>query len=341
MAQDPIKVAVVQAAPVFMDLASSVEKACGLIAAAALQGATLIVFPEAFLPGYPDWVWTVPAHERKVINEAYRELLQNAVDIPSEATGKLCRAAHEAGAFVTIGVNERNAEASGTTLYNTLLFIDAEGTLVGRHRKLIPTAPERLMWAQGDGSTLQVYDTPMGKLSGLICWENYMPLARYAMYAWGSRIHVAPTWDSGEPWLSTMRHIAKEGRLYVIGCCQAIQTSDIPDRFAFKRFYPPGTKWINSGDSCVVDPEGRIVAGPLHEKEATLFCDLDPGLVAASRWKLDVAGHYARPDVFQLTVVRKAKAMIGEKAVKKVKKAKHVAKPKRIAKPRKGKKRGR
>ena len=329
MAQDPIKVAVVQAAPVFMNREATVDKACGLISAAALQGAKLIVFPEAFIPGYPDWVWTVPTRERKVIDEAYRELLQNAVDIPSDATGKLCRAAREAGAFVTIGVNERNAEASGTTLYNTLLFIDAEGTLVGRHRKLIPTAPERLMWAQGDGSTLQVYDSPMGKLSGLICWENYMPLARYAMYAWGSRIHVAPTWDSGEPWLSTMRHIAKEGRLYVIGCCQAIKTSDIPDRFAFKRFYPPGDEWINGGDSCVVDPDGKIIAGPLREEEAILFCDLDSGLVAASRWKLDVAGHYARPDVFQLTVVRKAKAMIGEKVVKKEKKTKHAAKPKK------------
>ena len=155
--------------------------------------------------------------EEGVLNELYAELLSNSVTIPSDATDRLCRAARLANAYVVMGMSERNVEASGASLYNTMLYIDAQGEILGKHRKLVPTGGERLVWAQGDGSTLQVYDTPLGKLGGLICWENYMPLARYTMYAWGTQIYVAATWDRGQPWLSTLRHIAKEGRVYVIG----------------------------------------------------------------------------------------------------------------------------
>jgi nitrilase len=309
----PYKVAAVQIAPVFLDRGGTVDKALRYLDEAVKTGANLVVFPEALVPGYPDWVWSVPARE-DLLDHLYAELLENSVEIPSDTTRRLCDAARAAGVFIVMGVNERNTEASGGSLYNTLLFINERGELVGRHRKLIPTGGERLMWGQGDGSTLQVYDTPAGKLSGLICWENYMPLARNAMYAWGSRIHVASTWDRGEPWLSTVRHIAKEGRVYVINCCQAFHRNDIPDRLGHKRYYPPEKQWINAGDSAIVDPEGQFVAGPLHEAEGIVYADIDPQALTGPRWMLDVAGHYARPDVFHLTVLREAKAMIGDHA---------------------------
>src|SRR5919205_2675476 len=222
------KIAAVQTAPVFMDREATVAKACELIAEAGQSGAGLVVFPEAFILTYPDWVWRIPPGEHGMLADLYAELLEQSVTLPGPATDQLCRAARQAGVYVVIGLNERNAQASNASLYNTLLYIDAEGNLLGKHQKLVPTAPERMIWAQGDGSTLQVYDTPFGKLGGLICWENYMPLARYAMYAWGTQIYVAATWDRGEPWLSTLRHIAKEGGVYVIGCCTALRKSDLP-----------------------------------------------------------------------------------------------------------------
>jgi len=297
------KVAAVQAAPVFLDRTATIDKACELIAAAGREGARLIVFPEAFIPAYPDWVWAIPSGEEEVLNELYAELLANAVTIPSDATDVLCRAARLARAHVVMGMSERNAEASGASLYNTLLYIDDQGQILGKHRKLVPTGGERLVWAQGDGSTLHVYDTPFGKLGGLICWENDMPLARYTMYAWGTQIYVAATWDRGQPWLSTLRHIAKEGRVYVIGRSIAMRKDDIPDSFAFKqKFYANADEWINIGDSAIVNPDGAFIAGPVRMKEEILYAEVDPRQMRGPKWMLDVAGHYARPDVFELTV---------------------------------------
>lgn len=210
-----------------------------------------------------------------------------------------------------VGLNERNAEASNASLYNTLLYIDAKGNLLGKHQKLVPTAPERMVWAQGNGSTLGVFDTPFGKLSGLICWENYMPLARYALYAWGVQICLAPTWDRGEPWLSTLRHIAKEGQVYVIGCSIALHKEDLPDRFEFKsKYYAEAGEWINKGDSVIVGPGGEFIAGPLHKEQGMLYADLDSRQMRGPKWNLDVAGHYARPDVFQLTISKDDHPMI-------------------------------
>ena len=305
------KVAAVQAAPVFLDRTATIDKACELIAAAGREGARLIVFPEAFIPAYPDWVWAIPSGEEEVLNELYAELLANAVTIPSDATDVLCRAARLARAHVVMGMSERNAEASGASLYNTLLYIDDQGQILGKHRKLVPTGGERLVWAQGDGSTLHVYDTPFGKLGGLICWENYMPLARYTMYAWGTQIYVAATWDRGQPWLSTLRHIAKEGRVYVLGCCIAMRKDDIPDTFSFKeKFYAGSDEWINIGDSAIVNPDGVFIAGPLRMKEEILYAEIDPRQMYGPRWMLDVAGHYARPDVFELIVHADVRRMI-------------------------------
>ena len=305
------KIAAVQATPVFLDREATVSKARELIAEAGRSGARLIVFPEAFIPPYPYWVWRIPPSQHRMLADVYAELLEQSVEIPGPVTEELSKAAREAEVYVVMGLNERNAQASNASLYNTLLYIDPEGNLLGKHQKLVPTAPERMVWAQGDGSTLEVYDTSMGKLSGLICWENYMPLARYALYAWGTQIYVAPTWDNGEPWLSTLRHIAKEGRTYVVGCSIAMRKEDIPDQFEFKaKYYSEVGKWINKGGSAIVSPDGKFVAGPLNEEEGIIYAEVDPRQMRAPKWNLDVAGHYARPDVFQLSVSKEDRPII-------------------------------
>ena len=306
-----LKIAAVQAAPVFLEREATIDKACRLIAEAGEQGANLVVFPESFVPAYPDWVWAVPAGETTLLNALYAELLANAVEIPGPATERLSQAAKLAGVYVAIGLTERNVEASGASLYNTLLFLDSAGGILGKHRKLVPTGGERLVWAQGDGSTLAVYETRFGKMGGLICWENYMPLARYALYAWGVQIYIAATWDRGEPWLSTLRHIAKEGGVVVVGCGMALRKADLPDRFELKqRFYQNAGEWINVGDSAIVNPDGEFIAGPLREQEGILYAEIDLAQMRGLKWMLDVAGHYARPDVFELIVHREARPMI-------------------------------
>ncbi len=291
-----------------MDRDATIAKACRLIAEVGSAGADLAVFPEAFVPGYPLWVWFIPAGHTHPLREAYAELVANAVTVPSDATDRLCAAAKQAGITVAIGINELNAEGSGTTIYNTLLYIGPDGRILGKHRKVMPTGGERIVWALGDGSDLEVYDLAFGRLGGLLCWENYMPLARYAMSAWGTEIFVAPTRHRGEPWLSTMRHVAKEGRCYVIGCCTPMHKNDVPDRLAFKEKYLGAVDgWINPGDSVIVDPDGKFVAGPASHEETILFADFDRSKITGPRWQLDVAGHYARPDIFELVVHRSAK----------------------------------
>jgi nitrilase len=297
-------VAAAQHSSVFLDREASVAKACRLIAEAAARGAELLVFPEAFVPGYPDWVWTVPNSRGAVLNPLYQELLDNAISIPDESTEQLCEAARSAGILVAIGVNERNAEASGSSLFNTLLWISEDGEILGTHRKLMPTGGERTVWSQGDGRGLRSRDSAVGRIGGLLCWENYMPLARQALYQEGIEIHVAPTWDSSEPWLLAMRHIAREGGVFVVSCCQALRKDEIPDRYEFKELYPKDREWINAGNSCIVDPRGQLLAGPLSATQEILYAELDLSLVAAARRMFDPAGHYARPDVLRFSVNR-------------------------------------
>jgi len=297
------KVAAVAATPAFLDRDTTVEKACELIATAAAAGARLIVFPETFIPTYPMWAWEIPPSETLLMAELHAELVRQSVPIPSVATERLGEAAREAGAFVVMGVNEPATDTAGASLFNTTVYFGADGEILGRHRKLVPTAPERLVWTPGDGSTLEVFDTPIGKLGGLICWENYMPLARYTMYAQGTQVYVAPTWDCGDTWLATLRHIAKEGGVYVIGCGTPTQVGDIPDSFAFKKkYYGSDDEWINSGDAAIIDPTGTILAGPAHKTREIIYADVDLKLAQGLKWKLDVAGHYSRPDVFELIV---------------------------------------
>ncbi len=301
------RIAAVQASSVFLDLEASLEKACRLIREAAAEGARLVVFPEAFLPGYPVWVWFMPGGHTHPLRELYSELHANSISVPGPETEVLGAVAAECEITVAIGVNERNSESSDTTLFNTLLYIGPDGSVLGRHRKLVPTTAEKLIWGRGDGSDLEVYDLPFGRLGGLICWENYMPLARYALTSWGAQIHAAPTWDRGEPWQSTMRHVAKEGRVFVLGSCQAFHKDDIPERFTFKEKYLAGVEgWLNPGGTVIVDPDGKIVAGPAAEEETILYADVRADQLIGPRWQIDVAGNYARPDVFELRVHRRA-----------------------------------
>lgn len=299
---DSFIIAAAQAAPVFLNKKKTVEKACKIIQKAGKNGAKLIVFPEAFIPGYPDWVWVVPNSKSKILNDLYAELVKNSVTIPDKSTDKLCKAAKEAKINVIIGMNERNGESSNSSLCNTILFIDENGKIGGKHRKLIPTGGERLIWAQGDGSTLNIFNSPIGKIGGLICWENFMPLARQAMYNGGAQILASPTWDKSSRWLQSMQHIAREGGMFVIGSCMTLKMKDVPDRYEFKQFYPDGRDWINTGNSCIINPNGEFIAGPSEMKEEILYAKIDLDDIIKSKRMFDVAGHYSRPDVFHFEV---------------------------------------
>ena len=300
-----------QAASVFLDLERSVDKACRLIEEAADNQASLVAFPESFLPAYPLWIWFIPPGHTHPLRELYAALHAQSVTIPGAAIARIAAAAARAHTCVAMGVCERNSESSDASLFNSFIIIDAEGQVRGRHRKLVPTSGERLVWAQGDGSDLEVYHLPFARIGGLICWENYMPLARYALSAWGEQIHLAPTWDRGEPWTSSMRHIAKETRCFVVSSCQAFHRNDIPDTYTFANDYLGGVQgWINPGHSLIADPDGRIVAGPLVEQEGIIYADVTQSQLTGPRWQLDIAGHYARPDVFELRVHRRPRRAI-------------------------------
>jgi nitrilase len=307
----PFTVAVAQVAPVFLDRTATLEKACELMVDASDAGARLIVFPTAFLPGYPVWAWSIPPGEQSLLSDLYAHLLANAVSIPSDTTDRLCRIAQRARINVVMGMSERDTESSSTTCYNTLLYINAQGHILGKHRSLLLTGAERLVWAQGDGSTLLVHQLPFGTISGLIGAEHYLSLARHALYAWGTQFYIAAATDSGEPWLSTLRHIAREGRVFVIGCGMALRAADIPDSYPFKhRSLAEAGAWIHPGDSGIVNPQGEFIAGPVREREEVLYTEIDPRQASGPRWMLDVAGHDARPDVFHLTIQREPYAIL-------------------------------
>ncbi|MHA1592279.1 MAG: carbon-nitrogen hydrolase family protein [Candidatus Heimdallarchaeaceae archaeon] len=297
-----VKVAAAQVSPYFLDKEKTIDKACKIIEEVANNGAQLVVFPEAFVPGYPDWTWLIPNHKGADLNKLYVKLVENAISIQDKHTKLLCDAARKNKIYVVIGVNERNSEASNASLYNSILFIDDQGEIMGVHRKLIPTGGERLIWSQGDGSTLHVFDTKIGKLGGLICWENFMPLARYSMYQKGTQILAAPTWDKSPKWLSSIQFIAREGGMFVISVCQGLKKDDIPDEYDFKKNYPADREWINSGNSCIVNPKGDIIAGPLENEKGILYAELDLSEILSSKRLFDVTGNYSRPDVFTFEI---------------------------------------
>jgi nitrilase len=297
-----IKIAAAQLTPAYLNKGKTVEIACEAIHEAGKKGAKLIVFPEAFISGYPDWVWLIPNSKSAELNSLYSKLVENAVSIPDQSTDLLCKAAKEAGISVVIGMHERNSETSGASLFNSLLFINEKGQITGKHRKLIPTGGERLVWAQGDGSTIKSHDTPAGKVAGLICWENFMPLARNAVYESGAQILAAPTWDKSANWLQSMQHIAREGGMYVVSTCMALSMSDIPNELDFKKLYPPDREWVNEGNSCIINPKGQIIAGPLKAEQGILYADIDLNSIIEAKRMFDVVGHYSRPDVFNFSL---------------------------------------
>ena len=299
-----VKVAVVQAAPILFDREATVEKACRLIREAAAQKAQLVLFPEAFIPAYPRGLsfGMVVGSRTLEGRRAWQLYWENAVEIPSAATEALGKAVCETGVHLAIGIIERDGQFSGGTLYCTLLYFGPDGRIAGKHRKLKPTGAERLIWGEGDGSTLTVLDSELGKIGGLICWENYMPLARMAMYGKGVEIYLAPTADARESWQATLRHIACEGRCFVLGCNQFVTREMYPASLREMIESIGQTDILCRGGSAIVSPLGDVIAGPLYDREGILCADLDRGEIVRGKVDFDVVGHYARPDVFQLIV---------------------------------------
>ena len=299
-----LKVAVVQAAPVLFDREATVDKACGLIEKAAERKAQLILFPEAFIPAYPRGLafGTVVGSRSPVGRSIWQRYWENTVEVPGPATRKLGEAAGKANVYLAIGVIERDTQRSKGTVYCTLLYFGSDGRLLGKHQKLKPTGGERLIWGEGDGSTLTVIQTEFCRIGGLICWENYMPLARMTMYNKGVDIYLAPTADARDTWQATLRHIACEGRCFVLGCNQYMTKDMYPDDFKGLRELDEQPEIMCRGGSAIISPLGKTLAGPLYGQEGILFADLDLGEIARSKFDFDVVGHYARPDVFQLIV---------------------------------------
>jgi nitrilase len=294
-----VRVAVVQAGSVLFDTPRTLDKLASRTAEAAGQGATLVVFPEAFVGGYPKGLGFGARMGSRTPEgrEEFRRYFEAAVEVPSSVTDTIGSVAAEHGVHLLVGIVERD----GSTLYCTVLLFGPDGSLLGKHRKLMPTAMERLVWGQGDGSTMPVIDTPVGKIGMVICWENYMPLLRAAMFAKGVEVYCAVTVDDRDTWLSTMRHVALEGRCFVLSACQYLTRGDCPSEYGSEYGDDPSTVLIRGG-SCIVGPLGQVLGGPVFGEEAVLTADLDLDDIPRARFDFDPVGHYARPDVFKLLV---------------------------------------
>jgi predicted amidohydrolase len=301
-------VAAVQAAPVFLDLDASVEKAVALIAEAAGRGAKIIAFGETWLPGYPAWIFGAAGWDDPASKRAFARLSRNAIEVPSAAVDKLRDAARDAEATVVMGAHERDATYSGGTLFNAQILIGPDGALLGVHRKLIPTHAERIVWGPGDGSTLHVVDTPHARVGALVCWEHWMPLARFAMHAKGEQVHVAAWPDTPESHHIASRHYAFEGRCFVICAASYLRMSDVPDDFELAGVLREGVEVDSAGDelipggSGIIGPDGAWITGPVFGREEIVLAEIDLDRIAEEHQALDAAGHYNRPDVFRLTV---------------------------------------
>jgi len=296
-----VTVAVVQAAPVLFDRERTLDKTSELVRRAKKQGAELVLFPEAFVPAYPRGLrfGMVVGARTDQGRRTWQRYWEQSVEVPSAATERLGEMAREAGLFLAIGVIERGASG---TLYCTILYFGSDGTLLGKHRKLKPTAAERFLWGEGDGSTLTVVDAGFGKVGGLICWENLMPLARMAMYDKGVEIYLAPTADARDTWQATVRHVALEGRCFVLGCNQYVTKSMYPADLPSLDELEDQPEVMCRGGSVIVSPMGEVLAGPLFDEEGILTAELDLSEIARAKLDFDVVGHYARPDVFKLSV---------------------------------------
>ena len=299
-----LRVAAVQAAYVLMDRDATIDRVAALTASAAREGAQLVVFPEAFVPGTPVWIDTQPVWEGD--EDWFGLLASHAVVAGDPACDRLAAIAAEHAVWLVVGVSERAEH--GATIYNTVLYFSPDGTLVDRHRKLVPTGSERTIWGMGDGSTLRVVDTGQARIGGLICWENYMPLARFHLYAQGIEVWIAPTLAVGDGWIATMRHLARENRMFVVGVNPVLHADQVPasfpgrDRLLASGHLETNGPWLEEGNTVIVAPDGTVLAGPVREREETLVLDLDLRTVAVARRFLDPVGHYNRPDIFRLCV---------------------------------------
>jgi nitrilase len=308
--------AAVQASPVFLDRDATVEKAVGLIEEAAGEGAKLVAFPETWVPGYPGWIFGAAEWDEPRSKRTFARLQRNAVQVPSAATDALCRAARAGGVHLVVGIHEQDTDFSMGTIYNSLLFISDQGEILGTHRKLVPTHAERIIWGQGDGSTLHVFDTPLGRVGGLICWEHWMPLARFAMHAKGEQIHVAAWPEVPELHQLASRHYAFEGRCYVLCVGSYLTAGDLPEDFELAETMGAGgdsgsaADEIQPGGSGIIGPDGSWVAEPVSGREAIVYGEIDLGRIAEEHQALDAAGHYNRPDVFSLTVDERPKRQV-------------------------------
>ena len=299
-----LTVACAQVEPVIFDRDATIEKIGLTTAEAAGKGARLVVFPEAVIPAYPSSIWAkaLAGWAEEGAKEAFALLAREAVEVPGPAERRLGELAREHEVWLVTGVTERDPAHPGT-LYNTLLFHGPDGNLALKHRKLVPTNHERLVWGPGDGGGLEAVETPYGRLGGLVCWENYMPLARFALYESGIELYVASTADDSEEWQSTLVHIARESRCFVIAPSHFQRAASYPDDFPLARLLE-GVDVIGRGGSAILAPDGSYLAGPLWDEEGVLYAELDPARLDGERQRFDPTGHYHRPDVFRLELTR-------------------------------------
>jgi nitrilase len=291
-----VKVACVQAEPVIFDRDATIEKIAEIAAEAASQGAELVVFPEAFIPVYPSSRWAAALAAGTDGKPVFARLARESVELPSPASERLGEIARDSNVWLAAGANELDRG----TIYNALLLYDPDGGLALHHRKLMPTNHERLVWGLGTGQGLEAIPTPLGKVGGLICWENLMPLARFALYESGVEIYLAPTADDSDEWQESIRHIARESRAFVVSPCVYQRASSYPDDIPVA----DGPELLGRGGSVIVAPDGSYLAGPAWEDEAILYAELDPERLYEERQRFDPAGHYHRPDVLQLRIRR-------------------------------------
>lgn len=314
--QSRIVVAAVQATPVLLDREATLEKTLLLVEEAAGRGAEVVAFPETWLPGYPVWAYGAAGWEDERAKRVHARLIDQSVAVPSPTTDALCEAAATYQIELVVGINERDIEWSQGTLYNSQLFIGSDGRIRGVHRKLVPTHAERLVWGQGDGSTLDVFTTPLGRVGGLVCWEHWMPLARFAMHAQGEQLHVAAWPEATSVEHLASRHYAFEGRCFVLCCGATMRTSDIPADFELRDAIPAlGSQSddpdeLLRGGSGVIGPNGEWIAGPVYGKEEIVVAEVDLRRIAEEQQTFDAVGHYNRPDVFQLTVDRRSRSHV-------------------------------
>jgi nitrilase len=299
---DTVRVACVQVEPVILDRAATLDKIAAVTAEAKANGAQLVVFPETFIPAYPSSAWArfLAGWADPRAKGAYAQLARESLEVPGPDADRLGEIARENEVWLVTGVNERHPEQA-STLYNSLLYHAPDGSLAVHHRKLVPTNHERLVWGQGDGRGLRAVETGLGRIGGLICWENYMPLARFALYESGIEIYIASTADDGDAWQATLVHIARESRAFVISPCHFQRGASYPEDFPLREEIA-GIELLGRGGSAILGPDGSYLAGPLYGEEGILYADLDPQRLAEERQRFDAAGHYHRPDVLELHV---------------------------------------